>query len=210
MTPRSAAALTRLCSLAAQVTLVVIQYGGDVGIFDGFSNAGFKKDSNGVVVYFPWGVFGKGRELPDKETEARIRKFNHRYFQSMFTLTLLTYLLFEEWYLLIPFLMVIVHYVGMKRLIADLSYSKEKLTLGDSFRGSADGHSLALLWLLFISSVCFLLISISMLLSFTGKGPSYMGLLVLTLSGTGVIMFGLMIRRKKASVPSSEFSPKKL
>ena len=28
--------------------------------FDGLSNNLFKKDSNGNLIYFPWGIFGKG------------------------------------------------------------------------------------------------------------------------------------------------------
>src|SRR5512137_2958826 len=51
-----------------------------VGYFDALSGSGFKKDERGRSVFYPWGVFGKGRVLPDAETEKKVRAFVIRYY----------------------------------------------------------------------------------------------------------------------------------
>src|SRR3954470_22575522 len=44
-----------------------------MGYFDGLANSAFKKDGQGRDLFFPNGILGKGRILPDAETAAKLR-----------------------------------------------------------------------------------------------------------------------------------------
>lgn len=42
-----------------------------MGYFEGLTNGNFKKDRDGNTIFFPWGILGKGRVLPDEQTEKK-------------------------------------------------------------------------------------------------------------------------------------------
>ena len=46
-----------------------------MGFFRRLTDSSFKVDSAGRSIFYPWGIFGKGYVLPDKEYEEKIRSF---------------------------------------------------------------------------------------------------------------------------------------
>jgi hypothetical protein len=44
-----------------------------MGYFDGLTNSAFKQDAEGREIFYPHGMLGKGRVLPDAQTAAELR-----------------------------------------------------------------------------------------------------------------------------------------
>ena len=89
-----------------------------MGYFDGQASALFKRDESGGTVFYPWGVLGKGRLLPDEEAEKRVFRFVKLYFQI--SLVLVIGLGFFHWWYpaaLLPILW-IWYYLQCKALVS--------------------------------------------------------------------------------------------
>jgi hypothetical protein len=129
-----------------------------MGYFEGLSSSSFKKDADGRTVFYPIGVLGKGRVLPDQPTEERIRAFLTRYYMVSLSLVIV-FVAFVHWIWAVALLPVLWlwFYFGTRPLVAGLPYSASKLTLKESFANSGTAHGKGVLWSLFVCSMLFVL-----------------------------------------------------
>jgi NADH:ubiquinone oxidoreductase subunit H len=134
-----------------------------VGYFDGLANSAFKTDAEGRELFFPYGILGKGRVLPDAETAAVIRAKIVNFYKL---------LMFAG----IPLMVVLVNLPGgvigvvaigviacigtwlyFRSLTAGLAISGERLSYAEAQRSAAQGHSYLGLILLSILSLVFVI-----------------------------------------------------
>jgi hypothetical protein len=141
-----------------------------VGYFDGLANSAFKKDAEGRELFFPYGILGKGRVLPDAETAAAVRgKVVNFYKLVMFAGIPLAIVLVNlpGGGVLAAVAIGVVACIGtwlyFRRLTAGLAISAERLTYAEAQRSAAQGHSylglilLSILCLVFVIGGLFLL-----------------------------------------------------
>ena len=169
-----------------------------MGYFDGLTNGSFKKDKNGNTVFFPWGVLGKGRVLPDESTEIQVRGFVRRYHQVTLPLIIGVGVIFGwVWsFLLVP-VFGAWFYFWSRRLVSKCSYSEDKLTLKEGYQNSAASHNKFTLWLLFIFSVLFVLVGIFFAIAAKSGYQMILGLLSAAFFGACSVAIGYMLRVRR-------------
>lgn len=152
-----------------------------MGYFAGLADASFKEDSNGNTVFYPWGVLGKGRILPDEATKTKLRKFIILYYQISLPLLILLGVLRLWWLALLAAPVIFLWFLFQsKNLTKGCEISNEKLTVKESYRNSARSHNKIMLWCMLIISLLFVLTGIYAFI----KGKFFIGLI-------GVVFFGL-------------------
>ena len=118
-----------------------------MGYFDGLANSSFKIDAEGREVFFPYGIFAKGRVLPDAETADAIRgKIVNFYKILMFAGIPLSVVLVN-----LPGGVIALVGVGIlacfgswfyfRQLCEGLEISDERLGYAEAQRNAARGHS---------------------------------------------------------------------
>ena len=169
-----------------------------MGYFEGLTNGSFKKDKVGNTIFFPWGVLGRGRVLPDEPTETRVRAFVSRYYKvSLPTIIGVGVIAGWAWsFLLVPILGAW-FYFGSKSLVSDYPYSEDKLTLKDGYTNSAAGHNKVTLWLLLICSFLFVLAGIFIASVATSSGQITLGLFTAIFFGACSAAIGYMLKVKR-------------
>lgn len=170
-----------------------------MGYFEGISSRSFKKDTDGRTVFYPIGILGKGRVLPDQPTEERIRVFLIRYYRVSLSLVIVL-AASVRWIwaaALIPVLW-LWFYVGIRPLIAGLPQSPSKLTLKESFVNSAAAHSKGLLWAMFVGSGLFVLGGVVILSRSRNTEDALIGLSSIAFFGVCSCAFGYMLRARRA------------
>ncbi len=168
-----------------------------MGYFDGLTNASFKKNEEGKTIFFPWGVLGKGRILPDEATETKVRAFVSRYYKVSLP-TIFGVGVFVGWawsFLLVP-IFGAWYYFGSKSLGSHYPYSEDKLTLKESYTNSATGHNKVTLWLLFTASILFVLAGIFMASIATSPSQIAMGYFTVIFFGACSVAIGYMLKVK--------------
>jgi hypothetical protein len=154
-----------------------------MGYFDGMASAILKRDESGGTVFYPWGVLGKGRLLPDEVAEKRVFRFVKLYYQISFVL-LIGLGLFHWWYpvILLPILL-IWYYLQCKALVSTYPVSQSKLTIKQANTGAAAGFGQPVLWALFGGSALFVAAALWMTVSSQAFDQRAIGFL-------GVLFFG--------------------
>jgi hypothetical protein len=165
-----------------------------MGYFDGLADASFKQDSNGNSVFYPWGVMGKGRILPDEATKTKLRKFVIRYYQIILPIAILLGI-FRLWLpafvILTALTLGFYFYIG--QLTKNCPVCTEKLTLKESYKNSANSHNTLMLWLMLAASLLFVVGGMWMFI----KGRLFLGLGVVVFFGLCSAAFILMIKVKR-------------
>jgi hypothetical protein len=172
-----------------------------MGYFDGLTDAAFKKDRSGNTVYYPWGVFGRGRILPDEKV-AEVRLFLRRYYQAIFlgivpmavvvqiksvapvvklALPLALGVGFVIWFL-----------IKVRFLMAGTEFSDESLSFRESYRNSAAGHSQWMLWAMFAGSWVFVGTGVWMVLRNQSQRDVYYGAAAVVLFSLCACVIGYM------------------
>jgi len=154
----------------------------------------FKKSKTGDVLFYPWGIMGKGYKLTSQSQENRVRSF----FQTYYIVTLSTFALVQAtigWKgsVIVVVAGMIWYGVGMTRLLKDTPTTDERLSIADSLANTANSQSLVNLVLLEIVSVLFVAAAILIL---RGGGPPLVPLAAIAFFGLGSVMFGFMILKK--------------
>lgn len=156
-----------------------------MGYFEAISNSGFKRDEHAMTVFYPWGVLGRGRVLPDAETETQLRRFVRYYnMAAVVSIIAVAVLLGALVSLaLLPGLFVI-YRIRMQTLLADCRFSDEPLTLDESYGNTAAGLSGTTLKLLLGCSALFVLAGLGMFFA-----AIFAGHLNLMFSGLSAVLF---------------------
>ena len=174
-----------------------------MGYFDGLTSGNFKKDGNGNTVFFPWGILGKGRVLPDESTETRIRGFVRRYHQIALPIIIGVGVLFGwVWlFLLAPFLGA-GFYFGTRPLVSGCPQSEDKLTIREAYENSAASHNKFTLWLLFIGSVLFVPVGIFITIVAKSFGQMILGLSTAAFFSAASVAMGYMLKVRRMHNPA--------
>ena len=61
-----------------------------MSFLDRLTDSGFKTNNRGQVVFYPWGVLGKGYVLGSDEKEKQVRRFGKRFLLFGLGLVILT------------------------------------------------------------------------------------------------------------------------
>ena len=141
-----------------------------MGYFDGLANSSFKKDAEGRDLFFPHGMMGKGRVLPDAETADALRaKIVNFYKLLMFGGIPLMVVLVNlpggiPLVVAIGVLFCIGSWFYLRHLTSDYPISDERITYAEAQRSAARGHSyiglvvLSVISLLFVAGGVFILL----------------------------------------------------
>ena len=127
-----------------------------MGYFDGLAAAPFKKDKDGNTVFYPHGIFGRGRVIADPVRAEELRKFLRTWYQVMMVVVIVPCAI-RAWILLLIAMppLALWWYIRSRSLLAGCPYSEDRLNVGESARNSAAGHSRSTLWLLLAGSALF-------------------------------------------------------
>lgn len=169
---------------------------------DNLIDRNFRKNKNGNTVFFPWGIFGRGRVLPDESTEARIRGWVRRnYFVFVpiaIGVAVISSIVGWAWsFLLVPVCGVWVH-VGTKSLVSGLPYSDERVTLKDFYATEAERHNKFILSIYLLGAVLFVLLGIYEAATSRSLSETTLGLFVIVFSGVFGTAMGYMLKIKAA------------
>ncbi len=179
--------------------------------FDGIVDGTFKTTNDGVVIFYPYSIFGAGYIIPSIEKKQEIRKQLKRFvFFSLMVIIISAYLLFLPlkilslpWWIAGSIYLAIIAGLGLadcilsKRLINGLMQVDQKMTLAESYQNSAKSHNIVVLVMLEIVSVAFVIAGIWMILD-----PSMAwyfrlnGVLSILFFGLGGVVIGYMIKVK--------------
>lgn len=154
-----------------------------MGYLDGLTDSSFKTDDEGNTVFYPFGLCGKGRILPDKDSKNDLRMFLKRYYQVSLTsmlVALLTLGLF--WSLLIATCYLVPFYYVILNKVRNFPVSEMTLNISDSMKNSAQSHNRFTLCVLLIVCILFVLASVLIIII----NPQFW-----LLSVSGIVFFGL-------------------
>jgi len=113
-----------------------------MGLFRKLTDSSFKKGKDGNMLFYPWGIFGKGYILKNKDQEENIRRFVVRYYVG-FLIPLFLIGLTVGWgfgFILLPFALLI-WIRRAKVFTSGLMASSEKLTIKENLRKFGGGDS---------------------------------------------------------------------
>ena len=169
----------------------------------------FKTDSDGRRVFFPWGSFGGGYTLTDKEIEPKLLKFISIYsivvglcfgangiflgVRIEMEMDLFTPLVLLA--LFIPLSLVIYDY-WIKTLLEDAKMSEEKMTLQESVQNISLAASTRGLYLWLLFSVVLVLSNLFIIFEFDG---GLMEVLLALFFASNVLILLYCLRLKKMS-----------
>lgn len=168
-----------------------------MGYFDGMARAIFKRDESSRTVFYPWGVLGKGRLLPDEAAEMKVFRFVKLFYQVSFALLVLPSAFFSLWYsvALLPVLL-IWHYLQCEALVSTYPVSQSKLTIKQANTGAAAGFGKPSLWGSFGGSALFVAAGLWMTVSSQAFDQRAVGFLGVLFFGAVAIKAVYMLRLK--------------
>ena len=168
---------------------------------EGLNNGNFKKDRDGNTVFFPWGVFGKGRVLPDEPTATKVRAFVSGYNKvSLLVIMIFPFVVTNGWMIwsfLLAFILGAFFYFGSKSLISDCPYSEDRLTFKEVWAKPATNHNKLILWFSFIFCLLFALGGIFIAGTANSFVQTMSGLFYVVFFGACGTAIGYMLKLKR-------------
>ena len=170
-----------------------------MGYFDGLASGSIKKDAEGRTVFYPLGVLGRGRVLPNEAAEQRVREFLIRYYKvSLPVIIGLGALVNWLWSAALVPVFMAWFYFGTKSLVAGYPYSDSKLTLKEGYANSAAAHNAFTLWALLICSVLFVVGGILMASTAHATEQRLIGVGSVAFFGLTSVALGYMLWARRA------------
>ena len=170
-----------------------------MGYFDGLGSGPFKRNKSGQIVFYPWGIAGRGYVIPDEATEARVRKFVRSSMQLSIPAIIgaqvvsgpaLSLSIFAGFVLWFAF--------RVRTLVGSFPLSPERLTLKEHAATSAKAYGKPTLWFLLTCSV--IMLAAALFLVFVGRsiGDRMIALACILLFGAAAMLFGYMLRVRRS------------
>ena len=134
-----------------------------MGYFDALAGSSFKQ-VEGRWVFYPSGSLGRGYVIPTEQRHLEVRSWVKRCLQVWLPLVVLTGII-AGWawaFMLLP-VFGLWYYAKIRSLARELDTTTERLSVGESYRAQAQGHSLWMLWILEVSSVAFVVAGVVIL-----------------------------------------------
>ena len=134
-----------------------------MGYFDALASSSFKQ-VEGRWLFYPWGALGRGYAIPTESRYLELRSWVKRSLQIWLPLVILTGVL-AGWmwaFVLLP-VFGAWYFIRIQTITKGLEATTDRITVADSYRAQAQGHSLVMLWFLEICSVAFVIAGIFIL-----------------------------------------------
>jgi len=114
-----------------------------MGYFDGLTDASFKKDASGKIIFYPWGVLGGGYVVESETQHAQIRGFIKKTYMVMIPAIILIQITLG--YLvnvaILPLFLLWFIFMLNKRT-KTMTRSSEKMKITEAYQISAKSHNL--------------------------------------------------------------------
>lgn len=166
--------------------------------FARLTDVSFKKDSHGNTLFFPWGIYGKGRIITDEISERKIRNFIILYNQISLLTVIITIASFGcVWSLLLPPVFTGWFYFAMKSLLNGCPYSEEKIGFQESFAKSSKIFNKFTLWILLICSALFVIAGVVVILFAKSTGDLLIGINSIIFFGACAAVYVYILSLKK-------------
>jgi hypothetical protein len=157
------------------------------------SDVYFKKDQKGNIVYFPRGIWGRGR-IVDEAKEKKLRFLLRINTIPTIAIVALTYSF--GWRVLVLGLLIVAWLtVSVKRIIRDCPYSDLQLNTKEIYSHFVSLDSKPKLWFICVGSALFAMLGVWMLMA---EGPSVASLGGIIFFGACAVLSALMLRTKYA------------
>ncbi len=138
-----------------------------MGFIDNIVDGNFKTTDNGVVLFYPQGIWGKGYVVPNVEKRQELRRaLKKLHFFSLVVVIPILAIVFPilqalsspfgiivTTYLAMGFVLTVAEYFFRKQLARGLTAVSEKLTIWETMQHSAKSQSIDLLLLLEVGSM---------------------------------------------------------
>ena len=179
-----------------------------MGYFDGLANSAFKKDAEGRDLFYPNGIFGKGRVLPDAETAAMLRAKLVNFYKLMMLGGIPLMVVLVNIPGGIPVVIVVGVAIGIgswiyfRRLTRPFPTTDERMTYAEANRSAARGHSYV--GLIVLSVIGFLFVVAGVFLILVGDSEAqWIGIGSVVFFGACLFAFLKMIASKRRQAKSS-------
>jgi hypothetical protein len=172
----------------------VVAEGGEVmGYFDGLTEASFKRDAEGRMVFYRWGVGGNGHVLRDEARAQQLRKFLRLYYMVSFpAIVVASVALGWLGTLALAPVLYLWYFLATSRMLRGLEATSVRLTFAESFSASSRAHKAVTLAALLMGSAFFGVCG-----TFTAiMGHPFLGVLSLVVSGACIVAIGYMVRTR--------------
>ena len=174
-----------------------------LGYFDTIVSNSFKTDDDGRDIFFPWGSFGRGYEIPSEAESERLRRIlirmNKTWLPMVFVVPFFPILVSPHWWIIFVLLLPFTagHVLWVRHLTKGLRRSEvrmTRLTFRENFARTVEAHSMWMLWL----GLLILLLNVSLGVLFLVFAPSKwpFGLVLIIVFGIGSLYFGAMLVAK--------------
>jgi hypothetical protein len=178
---------------------------------DRITEQNFKVDAEGRLIFYPYGMYGKGRILPDRAAAGAVYTRQKRLMAIALGAAValsgayLSGLLSLAWIVGIAAVLCVVLGVAVRLsihpLVRDLPTTDEEFDFGDSIQGDGRSRLHYLLW------ASFVFVLVGVLMSLFGKGEQrWIGVACVVFFGAGFVALGwqavALRRRRSASAVS--------
>lgn len=170
-----------------------------MGYFEGLTDANFKTDGEGRLLFYRWSGFfgiiwrGKGYVLPDEVKKQQIRRFIKLYYIVSLLAIIAGVVLVGVYSLFLLPLFYCWYYFATARLLKGLAVTDERMTLRESYHSAAESHNIVILWIMLILSIFFVMAGL--VLTFYVK--TVWLLVGIIFMGVTAIALGYMIKIRK-------------
>lgn len=168
-----------------------------MGYFDGLVSGSFKKDETGQTVFFPYGVFGRGKLAPSEDAAQSLKSGLKIYYMIALPVIIVVSIL-------AGFLMslgaaaalMVVYEVWVRAKTSGWARSRARLTYAESTTNSANALGKGLLILLLVCSLVFVVAGAA--IAITRPEARLVGLLSTVFFGACALAFMNMLWRRSA------------
>jgi hypothetical protein len=120
---------------------------------DGLINSWFKKTKDEKIVFYPYGIFGRGYVIAPA-TELKIKTFLKRYYIISFIVIIFSTLFKHQFFLLSLILFIGTPYlIKMRQLLSNAQKINEKISLKESMQNAATSMGTVMVFIIFFGSL---------------------------------------------------------
>lgn len=169
-----------------------------MGYFDSFAEVCFKRDAQGRAIYYPAGIWSKGRIVPDAATETAIKTRLKRAYMVMLPVAIIAgavlFRLSLPLFVGVTVCLMIAFHLYVRSLGAGLPLSEERLTLREAQASQA--RTLGRGWLIALVIISAIFVAAGAALAILDPARSlWTGLGSAAFFGACLVMFLMQLKR---------------
>jgi hypothetical protein len=175
-----------------------------VGYFDGMTDALFKKQADGGVVFYPWGAMGNGYLVTQPQKASRLRAFVRGFYVITGPLFILlgTLLRGRALWVIAPLFVIFTAWYAMKtrQMLAGVPRCTERFSIKEGYARTAASSSAQTLRLRRFFFACLLVAVMGILLMLVAHTRERLvtGAIATVLSAAAAAVFGYMLTTRRS------------